>query len=173
MDEGAYDLDDDDHSQACWNYVPDKLETKFASAVRETFVGYFVEHFLNYEKFIVMPTQDFQQWQNNREQFLNFDKTAYLSDQPLISKPFFSTFLETSIFSMFVDNKIIAIFQPELCSPALALFDAWILRHRDKSGLANPPRTPGYRINSKWCIVPWWVPILRLPSSLSLIVASL
>lgn len=153
LSEGAFDLEDDDPTQENWNFIPDKSEAEFASAVRETFVDYFVEHFLGYEKFIIMPTQDFQQWQNNREQFQNFDKTAYLSDQRHVSKPFFSAFLETSIFSMFVDDKIVALYQPEMCTPTIALFDECILSHRDRSGLANPPLTPGYRTNSKHVVV--------------------
>ena len=151
LDEGAYDLDEEDHAPhpSEWDHAPDKSELGFTADVRETLADYFVEHFSNYEKFIIMPKQNYQQWQKNREQFQNFDKTAYLSDQPLISQAFYSAFLETSIFTIFVDDKITAVYQPELCKQRLALFDSYIESHRDKSGLAKPPSTPGYRTNSK------------------------
>ncbi len=134
--------------QKQWSYVPDRLDASFSSAIREAFVEYFVENLLTYDKFIIVPSQDLVQWQKNREQFQNFDKTAYLSDQPANSKPFYSAFLETSIFSMFVDDKIVALKCPEMCSKTLKLFDTCISKHREHSGLANPPRTPGYRHNS-------------------------
>ena len=150
VDEGAYDLDDEDHAHqpSQWDYVPDKADVTFSADMRELFAEYFVEHFANYEKFIIVPRQNYQQWQKNREQFQNFDKTAYLSDQPLVSQAFYSAFLETSIFTVFVDDKIIALFQPEQCRQNLAMFDSRIESHRDKSGLAKPP-TPGYRTSSK------------------------
>jgi len=142
--------------QQQWNYIPDKSDINFSSAIREAFMEFLVENLLTYDKFVINPKQDFQQWQKNREQFQNFDKTAYLSDQPVSSKAFFSAFMETSIFSLFMDDKIVAQLRPELCSKALRLFDLCIAKHREKNGLANPPRTPGYRTNSEggaW--VPW------------------
>lgn len=151
LDEGAYDLDDEDHTHqpSEWDYAPDKSELCFTTDIRELFAEYFVEHFANYEKFIIMPKQNYIQWQKNREQFQNFDKTAYLSDQPLNSQAFYSAFLETSIFTIFVDDKIVAVYQPEKCKPSLCMFDLHIERHLDKSGLAKPPSTPGYRTTSK------------------------
>lgn len=150
LDEGTYDLDDEDHAHQSseWDFAPDKVELGFTTDIREIFVEYFVEHFTNYEKFIIMPKQNYQQWQKNREQFQNFDKTAYLSDQPLVSQAFYSAFLETSIFTVFVDDKIVAVYQPELCKRSLAMFDGFIESHRERSGLAKPP-TPGYRTSSK------------------------
>ena len=150
VDEGTYDLDDEDHTHqpSEWDHTPDKAETAFALDVRELFAEYFVEHFANYEKFIIMPKQSFQQWQKNREQFQNFDKTAFISDQPLDGQAFYSAFLETSIFTIFVDGKIIAVYQPEKCAQCLARFDRLVESYLDKSGLAKPPSTPGYRTNS-------------------------
>lgn len=151
VDEGAYDLDDEDHTHQTgeWDHTPDRAATAFASDIRELFAEYFVEHFANYEKFIIMPKQSFLQWQKNREQFQNFDKTAYISDQPLDGQAFYSAFLETSIFTIFVDGKIIAVYQPEKCGHSLARFDSQVERHLDKSGLAKPPSTPGYRTSSE------------------------
>lgn len=150
LDEGAYDLDEEAHQGSEWDHTPNKLEASFAADIRGVFSDYFVEHFANYEKFIIMPKQNFQQWQKNREQFQNFDKTAYLSDQPLNCQAFYSAFLETSIFTIFVDDKIIAVYQPEKSKQNLVVFDSCIESHRDKSGLAKPPSTPGYRTNSRF-----------------------
>lgn len=150
VDEGAYDLDEEDHThqESEWDHTPDKAVMAFASDVRELFASFFVEHFANYEKFIIMPKQVYQQWQKNREQFQNFDKTAFISDQPLDGQAFYSAFLETSIFTIFVDEKIIAVYQPEKCEQSLARFDLQVECHLDKTGLAKPPSTPGYRTNS-------------------------
>ena len=147
LDEGAYDLEEEDHTHQTniWDYTPDEAELNFNADIRETFAEYFVEHFANYEKFIIVPKQNYEQWQNNREQFQNFDKTVYLSDQPASSQAFYSAFLETSIFSVFVDDKIVELYQPEKSRPSVVKFDSWVERHRDKSGLAKPPLTPGYR----------------------------
>ena len=151
LDEGTYDLDDEDHTHQTneWDYTPDQSETSFATAIREVFADYFVEHFINYEKFIIMPKQNYQQWQKNREQFQNFDKTAYLSDQPLNCREFYSAFLETSIFSLFVDSKIVGVYQPEKCEQQLVRFDSHVEQYREKSGLPKLPITPGYRSTSQ------------------------
>ncbi len=152
LDEGTYDLDDEDHTHQAseWDWTADKSEQAFSTDVREVFAEYLVECFINYEKFIIVPKQSFEQWQSNREQFQNFDKTAYLSDQPLNSQEFYSALLETSIFSVFVDDKISSVYQPETCRKCLAQFDARIDQHRERSGLANPPPTPGYRSISRF-----------------------
>lgn len=149
-DEGAYDLDDNDHAPKTtqWDHAPDESALAFASDVRRIFADCFVEHFANYEKFIIMPKQSYQQWQKNREQFQNFDKTAFISDQPLNCQGFYSAFLETAMFTLFVDSKIVALYQPEQCEERLAMFDTQVEKHLDKSGLAKPPTTPGYRTNS-------------------------
>jgi hypothetical protein len=150
VDEGAYDLEDEDrtHQSSKWDHAPDKAEVAFASDIRDLFAEFFVEHFANYEKFIIMPKQSFQQWQKNREQFQNFDKTAFISDQPLDGQAFYSAFLETTIFTIFVDRKIMAVYQPEEGTDSLTRFDMLVECHLDKSGLAKPPSTPGYRTSS-------------------------
>ena len=152
LDEGAYDLDDDEHTHqpSEWDYTPDGEAANFDSDVRQIFAEFFVEHFSSYEKFIIMPKQSYQQWQKNREQFQNFDKTAYISDQPQDGQAFYSAFLETSIFTIFADSKIVAVYQPEKCERSLAMFDMHVERYLDKSGLAKAPPTPGYRTTSTY-----------------------
>ncbi len=158
IDEGACDLEgvddeegfvdgDDVHDQ--WGYSPDVFEARFASSVREAFASYFVEHFANYENFIIMPTQTYDQWMRNREQFQNFDKTAFLSDQPSTCWAFYATFLETATFTSFIDQKIVTFWEPDKVGQNLKLFDSRSEAYRDKSGLPKPPTTPGSRPESE------------------------
>lgn len=150
LDEGAYDLEEEgdetpDHTaiKGEHDFFPDPGETNFASAIREVFASYFVEHFANYENFIIMPKQSYDQWKKNREQFQNFDKMAFLSDQPTNYRAFYSAFVESTLFTQFVDQKIVTIWEPEKADQCLRLFDARVELYRDKSGLAKLPTTPG------------------------------
>ena len=150
LDEGAYDLEEEGDEASDQNalrgeqdFAPDPKETGFATAIREVFASYFVEHFANYENFVIMPKQSFDQWKKNREQFQNFDKMAFLSDQPTNYRPFYSAFVESTLFMQFVDKKIVTIWEPEKADQSLRLFDARVEQYRDKSGLAKLPTTPG------------------------------
>ena len=150
LDEGAYDLEEeaDEASEQTpakgeHDFLPEPQETSFATAIREVFASYFVEHFANYENFIIMPKQSYDQWKKNREQFQNFDKTAFLSDQPINYRAFYAAFVESSLFTQFVDQKIVTIWEPEKADHSLKLFDARVEQYRDKSGLAKLPTTPG------------------------------
>ena len=159
IDEGMYAGTDDGNKKeeekqtlerkTQWDYAPSREEDDFASAVREVFMNYFVEHFANYENFIIMPKQSYDQWVRNREQFQNFDNTAFLSDQPS-NHPFYSTFLETSMFIAFIDKKIMAFWDSEQAGRALQLFDSKIEAYQAKSGLAKPPTMSGSRTDSEW-----------------------
>jgi len=90
--------------------------------MREVFLQQFVELFRDYEKFTIYPKQTYDQWKRDREQFQNFDRTAFLSDQPEKHLPFLSAFLETQMFRGFIDEKIEASFRQEP-SKNLLLFD--------------------------------------------------
>ena len=150
MDEGAFDLDEGlDESKSEWDCLPEQSEINFATATREVFASYFVEHFANYENFIIVPQQSYDQWLRNREHFQNFDKTAFLSDQTTSSRPFYSAFLETSMFSLFIDEKIVTFWEPERAGQSLVVFDSRVEGYRDKSGLAKPPTMPGSRSESE------------------------
>lgn len=158
LDEGAYDLEeepdeasDQSTNSGEYDFVTDPQETKFATSIREVFASYFVEHFANYENFIIMPKQSYDQWKKNREQFQNFDKAAFLSDQPTNYRAFYSAFVESSLFTQFVDQKIVTIWEPEKADDKLKLFDTRVEQYRDKSGLAKLPTTPGPKsADSKW-----------------------
>ena len=118
--------------------------------IRDVFLDYFVERFANYENFIIMPRQTYDQWVRNREQFQNFDKTAFLSDQPRNHWPFYSAFLESTMFTNFIDEKITTLWEPERTGQNLRLFDSRVEQFRDKSGLPKLLTTPGSRTESEF-----------------------
>ena len=57
-------------------------ENEFNTAVREIFANWFTQVLREYESFVIQPQQDMDQWISNREEMQNFDKAAFLSDQP-------------------------------------------------------------------------------------------
>ncbi|XP_046341976.1 DENN domain-containing protein 5B-like isoform X2 [Haliotis rufescens] len=96
-------------------------ELKFNNCIREIFCNRFVHMFMSYEAFVIQPSQDMDSWLNSRETMHNFDKAAFLSDQPEAHLPFLSPFIETQMFTTFIDNKIVS--QWESCDASLTLFD--------------------------------------------------
>lgn len=135
-------LEDHTHnSDHRWAYVEDESDVAFNSDIRTVFLNYFVEHFANYEHFSIMPNQTYQQWTRNREQFFNFDKTAFLSDQPNNHRPFYSAFLQTTMFSNLIDQKLIQWWDHEMTSPNLYLFDKCVDSYRQNSGIPTTPST--------------------------------
>ena len=126
-----------------WDFTPNRKDQRFSAAVREVFCSYFVQHFANYDTFIVVPTQTYEQWIKNREQFQNFDNTAFLSDQPNHHWPFYAAFLESGMFTTFIDEKVTSMWHPEMASQTLTLFDSRVEAYRDKTGLGKSPTTPG------------------------------
>ena len=150
IDEEAEGENDEDGIQdSQWSYSTDVNEARFTSGIREAFVTYFVEHFANYENFVIMPTQTYDQWIRNREQFQNFDTTAFLSDQPSNYWTFYAAFLETAMFTAFIDQKITMFWEPDKVGQNLKLFDSQVEAYRDKSGLPKLPTTPGSRSESE------------------------
>ena len=151
MEEEADDVSDQTAQKGEHDFISEPQESSFASAIREVFASYFVEHFANYENFIIMPKQSYDQWKKNREQFQNFDKMAFLSDQPTNYRAFYSAFVESSLFTQFVDQKIVTIWEPEKAHHSLRLFDMRVEQYRDKSGLAKLPTTPGPKSADSKC----------------------
>lgn len=145
------DDEDEQPEKNKWDYTPNKKDQQFSTAIREVFSAYFVEHFANYDNFIIVPTQTYDQWIRNREQFQNFDKTAFLSDQPTQYWPFYSAFLESNMFSAFIDEKVTSMWLPEKASQRLLVFDSRVETYLDKTGLAKPPTTPMGSRNSSKC----------------------
>lgn len=78
--------------------------------LREVFLHYFLQMFSCYDHFVIQPPQEFtmDEWLSNRETMQTFDKTAFLGDQPEAHLPFLSAFIETQIFTTFIDNKLLS-----------------------------------------------------------------
>ncbi|XP_069132552.1 DENN domain-containing protein 5B-like isoform X3 [Argopecten irradians] len=97
-------------------------DLKFNNTVREIFLNHFLHLFSSYETFVIQPNQDMDAWLNNRESMQNFDKAAFLSDQPEAYLPFLSSFTETQMFTTMVDNKILSQWEDQ--EPQLRVFDS-------------------------------------------------
>ena len=74
-------------------------ELKFNNAIRQVFLNRFVHLFHNFENFLIHING------SNCDDD-NFDKVAFLSDQPEEFIPFLSRFLESQMFLNFVEQKI-------------------------------------------------------------------
>lgn len=112
-------------------------ENEFNTAIREIFANRFTQLLMEYESFVIQPTQDFEQWTSNREQMQNFDKASFLSDQPTQFLPFLSPFTETQMFSSFIDMKILANW--EECDASLAVFDQRVENMKNRLGVVRSP----------------------------------
>ncbi|RZF48660.1 hypothetical protein LSTR_LSTR010750 [Laodelphax striatellus] len=135
------DVDDNDADQILDEEGLYTQELLFNNALREIFLNRFVHIFSNYENFIIQPSQDREQWMNERESMQNFDKATFLSDQPQQHLPFLSRFIETQMFATLVDNKIMSAWMK--VEPNLRVFERRVklLRKRYCDGLV---RTPHY-----------------------------
>ena len=114
-----------------------QIDMDFNNNVREIFLQHFIQLFANYDKFVIPPQSDYDTWLTSREHLENFDKAAFLSDQPESSLPFLSPFLETQSFASLIDNKILSEWYP--CDPQLALFDLRIADLKQNRGMLRSP----------------------------------
>ncbi|CAF0736302.1 unnamed protein product [Brachionus calyciflorus] len=92
------------------------ISMQFGRCVRELFLSKFVQMFASYEKFVIVPTienNDFENWWMNREYSGNFDSKMFLIEQPSPRLPFLSHFISTQMFVSFIDLKIISIIDPQ------------------------------------------------------------
>ena len=129
-DESAKDLERKELRQSEF-----KRQSEFNVEIREILVNWFTQVFLDYQTFVIHPldNQDMEQWIENREQMENFDKAAFLSDQPAQFLPFLAPFIESQMFASFVDTKLISWWsEPD---PSLAVFDQRISQIKNKLGI--------------------------------------
>ncbi|XP_051168989.1 DENN domain-containing protein 5B isoform X1 [Leptopilina boulardi] len=112
----------------------------FNNAIREIFMNRFVQLFSSYDHFVIHPSQDKDEWLNNRDSMHVFDKATFLSDQPAQHLPFLSRFLETQMFASLVDCKVMSAWN-EL-DFNIRLFDQRIfqLKKRVGEGIIRSPR---------------------------------
>ncbi|XP_023284061.1 DENN domain-containing protein 5B-like [Seriola lalandi dorsalis] len=96
--------------------------------LREVFAGRFAAMFGRYDEFVIHSALDLDSWLSNREGTFNFDKGSFLSVQPTTHLRFLSRFLETSMFSSFVDGKVISRWADR--EPLQQLFDNRLEKER-------------------------------------------
>uniref|UniRef100_A0A8C4FDV1 DENN domain-containing protein 5B n=1 Tax=Dicentrarchus labrax TaxID=13489 RepID=A0A8C4FDV1_DICLA len=108
--------------------------------LREVFAGRFAAMFGRYEDFVIHSALDLDSWLSNREGTFSFDKGSFLSVQPATHLHFLSRFLETSMFSSFVDGKVISRWADR--EPLQQLFDSRLERDRLYDTDEEDSRTP-------------------------------
>uniref|UniRef100_A0A3P9JBX0 DENN domain-containing protein 5B-like n=1 Tax=Oryzias latipes TaxID=8090 RepID=A0A3P9JBX0_ORYLA len=96
--------------------------------LREVFAARFTAMFGRYEEFVIHGALDLESWLNNREGTFSFDKGSFLAVQAAAHRNFLSRFLETSMFSSFVDGKVISCWADR--EPLQQLFDSRLQRGR-------------------------------------------
>ncbi|XP_037623435.1 DENN domain-containing protein 5B-like isoform X2 [Sebastes umbrosus] len=111
--------------------------------LREVFAGRFTAMFGKYEEFVIHSALDLDSWLSNREGTFSFDKGSFLSVQPTTHLHFLSRFLETSMFSSFVDGKVISRWADR--EPMQQLFDSRLERERLYVTDEEDSRTCRYR----------------------------
>uniref|UniRef100_A0A0N5AA87 DENN domain-containing protein 5B n=1 Tax=Syphacia muris TaxID=451379 RepID=A0A0N5AA87_9BILA len=127
------------NSPICRRYFS---EMKLNNAIREIFLNRLAWLLYSYEHFVITTnTTDKDLYFASRDSLVNFDKAAFLSDQPDSNLPFLAAFLETQMFASFVDAKIVS--QWEASDQNLQLFDARIQTLKEIHGL-QMVRTPTY-----------------------------
>ncbi|CAB3405241.1 unnamed protein product [Caenorhabditis bovis] len=121
-------------------------DAKVTNAIRECVLNRFVDMFYSYEHFVIggQGCEDRETYEQNRESMASFDKASFLSDQPNSHLPFLAAFLETQMFTSFIDAKILS--QWETPDEAVTLFDSRIAKMREHLGVSIV-RTPTYEAN--------------------------
>uniref|UniRef100_A0A0K0FQM2 DENN domain-containing protein 5B n=1 Tax=Strongyloides venezuelensis TaxID=75913 RepID=A0A0K0FQM2_STRVS len=106
-------------------------QLRINNVIRELFCHHLANMFLNYEQFLLSDVhEDTISNANNRDSFVSFDKASFLSEQPNSHLMFLAAFLETQMFTSFVDNKIMSHLRKK--DDALNLFDKKIMKLREK-----------------------------------------
>ncbi|XP_041705887.1 DENN domain-containing protein 5B [Coregonus clupeaformis] len=111
--------------------------------LREVFAGRFTSMFGRYEEFVIHSAPDLESWLGNREGMSNFDKGSFLSAQPAPHRHFLSRFLETAMFSSFVDGKVLSHWADR--EPLQRVFDGRLERERLYNTFEDDPGNRHYR----------------------------
>jgi hypothetical protein len=91
------------------------VSIQFTRCIRELFLQRFVEMFVSYEKFVIVPNLEnnkLESWWMSREYSGNFDSKMFLIEQPSPRLPFLSHFIASQMFVTFIDLKIISLIDP-------------------------------------------------------------
>ena len=108
------------------------VNMQFTACVRELFLQKFVQMFVSYEKFVIVPnleTTNIESWWTCREYTGNFDSKMFLIEQPSPRLPFLSHFIATQMFASFIDLKIVSLIDPlKATEPNVKVFKPFIIK---------------------------------------------
>uniref|UniRef100_A0A8C8I5F5 DENN domain-containing protein 5B n=1 Tax=Oncorhynchus tshawytscha TaxID=74940 RepID=A0A8C8I5F5_ONCTS len=111
--------------------------------LREVFAGRFAVIFGRYEEFVIHSAPDLESWLGNRDGTSNFDKGSFLSVQPAPHLHFLSWFLETAMFSSFLDSKVLSRWADQ--EPLQRVFDGRLESEHPYDTLEDDPGNRRYR----------------------------
>eukprot|EP00063_Salmo_salar_P005303 XP_013980138.1 PREDICTED: DENN domain-containing protein 5A isoform X2 [Salmo salar] len=111
--------------------------------LREVFAGRFAAIFGRYEEFVIHSAPDLESWLGNRDGTSNFDKGSFLSAQPAPHLHFLSWFLETAMFSSFLDSKVLSRWADQ--EPLQRVFDGRLEREHLYNTFEDDPGNRRYR----------------------------
>lgn len=129
---------------------------QFNDAIRSIFFDHFVTLFSTYENYLLNAGNDveksnFKRRRNARimrESTANFDKISFFADQPGSVLPFLSAFLETQMFTSFIDSKIILTQNSSLHALNVQIFDQKIALNSNQKN----PITVEHEFASDICV---------------------
>ncbi|TMS40156.1 hypothetical protein L596_006573 [Steinernema carpocapsae] len=132
------------NSPTCKAYFKDMV---LNNSIREVVLNVFVCLLYSYDNFMIGGGlfEDSESYFASRDSVANFDKASFLSDQPDSHLSFLAAFLETQMFTSFIDSKILAQWEP--IDEHLVIFEDRVERLRQKLGSAMV-RTPTYETSS-------------------------
>ncbi|KAJ7998153.1 hypothetical protein DPEC_G00219640 [Dallia pectoralis] len=118
-------------------------QAKMNVQLREVLAGRFASLFGRYEEFVIHSAPDLDSWLSNRDGASNFDKGSFLSTQPTQHLQFLSRFLETAMFSSFVDSKVLSRWADR--EPLQRVFDGRLEKDRLYDTFEDDPGNRRYR----------------------------
>jgi len=82
---------------------------KLNAVVREVFVNRFLHMFHSFEHFVILNTEEELNMSGQADAPHNFDKISFLSEQVQSHLGFLASFLETQMFTTFIDDHVQAV----------------------------------------------------------------
>ena len=111
-------------------------------AIRNVFIDHLAKMLQNYDKFVIYPP-DRAYWEAHRDSMDNFERDVFLCDQPEDTLSFLSRFLETHMFSSYIDSKILCTFN--VPCEGVAHFDSKVedIRNNVSGNIMSPMTAEG------------------------------
>uniref|UniRef100_A0A915LZ16 Uncharacterized protein n=1 Tax=Meloidogyne javanica TaxID=6303 RepID=A0A915LZ16_MELJA len=102
---------------------------RFNKALRSIFLSHFASLFTSYENYLL--NADIKTARIVRESSANFDNISFLVDQPESVILFLAAFLETQMFTSFIDSKILSLQNSGHVGNGVLLFDKRIAEMKE------------------------------------------